>query len=89
MRSFLRSTVLVASTLVACWGIPGCLTETANATGKMGGAMDNIDTRKMEMGKMGGAMDNIDTRKTGSAMDRMETGKMGGAMDKMEKGKME
>jgi hypothetical protein len=89
MRSALRYTLLCASLLVACAGIPGCSDEPASQsaktdTGKMGGAMDKMDT-----GKMGGAMDKIETGKMGGAMDKMDTGKTGGAMDKMEKGKMQ
>jgi hypothetical protein len=88
MRSLIRPTLLAASLLIACGGIPGCSTDENSAgkmeTGKMGGAMDKTDT-----GKMGGAMDKTDTGKMGGAMDKMETGKMGGAMDKMEKGKMQ
>jgi hypothetical protein len=58
MHTFLRSTVLAASTLVACWGIPGCSTETDSDPGKMAKPMDKMDT-----GKMGGAMDKMDTGK--------------------------
>ena len=64
MRSFLRSTVLAASALVACWGISGCSTETDSETGKMAKPMDNMDT-----GKMGGPMDKMDTGKMGGSMD--------------------
>jgi hypothetical protein len=70
MRSLIRPTLLAASLLIACGGIPGCSTDE-NSAGKM------------ETGKMGGAMDKTDTGKMGGAMDKMETGKMGGAMDKM------
>ena len=83
MRSLLRSTLLAASVLVACWGIPGCSTETENDTGKMGGPMD-----KMETGKMAGAMDKMETGKMAGPMDKMDTGKMAGPMDKMDTGKM-
>jgi hypothetical protein len=78
MRSLLRSTVLAATALVACWGIPGCSTDTESGTGKMSGPMD----------KMGGSMDKMDTGKMGGTMDKMDTGKMGGSMDKMDTGKM-
>jgi hypothetical protein len=33
-------------------------------TGKMGGAMDKMDTGKMDTGKMGGAMDKVEKGKT-------------------------
>ena len=59
MRSLLRCTVLTALVLVACWGIPGCSSETQTDTGKMGGPMDKMDTGKMSgaMDKMEGAID--------------------------------
>jgi hypothetical protein len=71
MHSLLRSTVLAASALVACSGIPGCSTETDSDTGKMAKPMDKVD-----IGKMGGAMDKMDTGKMGGAMNKMDTGKM-------------
>jgi hypothetical protein len=83
MRSLLRSAVLAASALVACWGITGCSDETPSDAGKMAKPMDKMDT-----GKMGGAMDKMDTGKMGGAMDKIDTGKMGGAMDKIDTGKM-
>ena len=58
MRSLLRCTVLAASVLVGCWGIPGCSSETQTDTGKMAGAMDKVGS-----GKMAGAMDKMDTGK--------------------------
>ncbi len=76
MHTFLRSTVLAASALVACWGISGCSTEMDSETGKMAKPMDKMDTGKMDTGKMGGAMDKMDTGKMGGAMDKMDTGKM-------------
>ena len=83
MHTFLRSTVLAASTLVACWGISGCSTEMDSGTGKMakpmdkmGGAMDKMDTGKMDTGKMAKPMDKMDTGRMGGAMDKMDTGKM-------------
>jgi hypothetical protein len=83
MRSLLRCTVLAASVLVACWGIPGCSSETQSDTGKMSGAMGKMDT-----GDMGGPMDKVDTGKMSGAMDKVDTGKMSGAMDKVDAGKM-
>jgi hypothetical protein len=83
MRSLLRSTVLAASALVACWGITGCSSDTDSDAGKMGGPMG-----KMETGKMGGPMDKMETGKMGGPTDKMETGKMSGPTDKMETGKM-
>jgi hypothetical protein len=71
MRSLLRSAVLSASVLVACWGIPGCSSETQTDTGKTGGPMGEMDT-----GKMSGPMDKMDTGKMSGPMDKMETGKM-------------
>jgi hypothetical protein len=44
--------------LVACWGIPGCSSETESDAGKMSGPMGKMDT-----GKMGGSMDKMDTGK--------------------------
>jgi uncharacterized protein involved in copper resistance len=77
MRTLLRPTLLAASVLVACWGIPGCSTETEGEKGKMAGPMDKMDT-----GKMSGTTDKMDTGK-------MDTGKMDtGKMDKMDTGKM-
>ena len=83
MRSLLCCTVLTASVLVACWGMPGCSSKTQTDTDKMGGPMG-----KMDSGKMGGPRDNMDTGKMTGAMDKEDTGKMSGAMDKMETGKM-
>ena len=71
MRSLLRCTVLTASVLVACWGMPGCSSETQTDTDKMGGPMGKMDT-----GKMSGTMDKEDTGKISGAMDKMDTGKM-------------
>ena len=71
MRSLLRATVLAASVLVACWGIPGCSPETGSDAGKISGP-----TGKMDTGKMGGSMDKMDTGKMGGSMDKMDTGKM-------------
>jgi hypothetical protein len=53
MRSLLRYTLLFASLLVACGGIPGCSNEPESQsgkmdTGKMGGAMDKMDKGKMQ-----------------------------------------
>jgi hypothetical protein len=70
MRTFLRSTILSASALAVCWGLPGCSTGTDGDTSKMAGAMDKMDT-----GKMAGAMDKTDTGK-------MDPGKM--EKDRME-----
>jgi hypothetical protein len=83
MRSLLRCTVLAASVFVACWGIPGCSTDTESAAGKMGGPPGKMDT-----GKMSGAMDKMDTGKMSGAMDKMDTGKMSEAMDKTGPGNM-
>ena len=83
MRFLLRSTVLTASALVACWGISGCSDETPSDAGKMAKPMD-----KMDSGKMGGAMDKMDSGKMSGAMDKMDTGKMAKPMDKMDTGKM-
>ena len=47
MRSLLRATVLAASVLVACWGIPGCSPETGSDAGKIGGPTGKMDTGKM------------------------------------------
>ena len=69
MRSLLRCTVLTALVLVACWGIPGCSSETQTDTGKMGGPVGKMDT-----GETGGPMDKME-----GAIDK---GKMKGAMDK-------
>jgi hypothetical protein len=71
MRSLLRSVVLAASALVACWGISGCSTDTESDTGKMAGPMD-----KMETGKMAGPMDKMETGKMAGPTDKMDTGKM-------------
>ena len=76
MRILLRSTLLTASVLAACWGFTGCSNEPENNAGKPAGGMDKMDT-----GKMGGGMDKMDTGK----MDKMDTGKM----DKMDTGKMD
>ena len=81
MRSLLRSAILAASALVACWGISGCSDETPSDAGKMAKPTDTMDT-----GKMSGAMDKMDTGKMGTG--KMDTGKMGGDMDKMDSGKM-
>ncbi len=72
MRCLLRSTVLAGSVLVACWGIPGCSTESESDAGKMSGPMNKMDT-----GKMAGPMDKMDTGKMAGPMDKMDTGKMG------------
>jgi uncharacterized protein involved in copper resistance len=77
MRSLLRSTLLAASTIVACWGISGCSPDAEPEKGKMSGPMDT--------GKMTGPTDKMDTGK----MDKMDTGKMSGPMDKMDTGKMD
>ncbi len=58
MRCLLRCTVLSASVLLGCWGIPGCSSQTETDPGKMGGPMD-----KMETGKMSGATDKMETGK--------------------------
>jgi hypothetical protein len=71
MHSLLRSTLLTASVLVACWGIPGCSSEPASETGKMAGP-----TGKMDTGKMAGPTGKMDTGKMAGAMDKMDTGKM-------------
>jgi hypothetical protein len=71
MRSPLRYTLLLASALIACGGISGCSSEPETNSGKMGGAMDKMDT-----GKTGGAMDKMEKGKMGGAMDKMEKGKM-------------
>jgi hypothetical protein len=48
MRSLLPATVLAASVLVACWGIPGCSSETESDADKMSGPMAKRNTGKME-----------------------------------------
>jgi hypothetical protein len=68
MRSRFRCALLVISLLVACGGISGCSNEPESQsgkmdTGKMGGAMDKMDTGKMDTGKMGGAMDKMEKGK--------------------------
>ena len=47
MRYLLRSTILTVSVLVACWGNPGCSTNTPSDPGKMTGPMDKMDTGTM------------------------------------------
>jgi hypothetical protein len=71
MRSLLRCTIVAASVLLACWGIPGCSSETQTDTGNMGGPMGKMDT-----GKMDGPTDKMDTGKMSGAMGKMDTGKM-------------
>jgi hypothetical protein len=71
MRSLLRCAVIAASVLVACWGIPGCSSDTERDAGKMDGPMGKMDT-----GKMSGSMDKMDTGKMSGSMDKMDTGKM-------------
>jgi hypothetical protein len=85
MRSQLRYTLLLASALVACGGIPGCSGEPENNAGKMelGKMSGSVD--KMEPGKM----DKMEPGKMSGPMDKPDSGKMSGPMDKMEKGKME
>jgi hypothetical protein len=48
MRSLLPATVLAASVLVACWGIPGCSSETESDADKMSGPMAKGNTGKLE-----------------------------------------
>ena len=48
MCSLLPATVLAASVLVACWGIPGCSSETESDADKMSGPMAKRNTGKME-----------------------------------------
>jgi hypothetical protein len=44
----LPSTVLAASVIVACGGIPGCSSETESDADKMSGPMARRDTGKLE-----------------------------------------
>lgn len=46
--TWLPATVLAASVLVACWGIPGCSSETESDADKMSGPMARRNTGKME-----------------------------------------
>jgi hypothetical protein len=48
MRSLLPATVLAASVLVACGGIPGCWSETESDADKMSGPMARRDIGKLE-----------------------------------------
>ena len=48
MRSLLPATFRAASVLVACWGIPGCSSETESDADKMSGPMANRDIGKLE-----------------------------------------
>ena len=48
MRSLLPATVLAASVLVACGGIPGCSSETESEADKMSRPMAKGNTGKLE-----------------------------------------
>jgi hypothetical protein len=88
MRSLLRSALLATSVVGACCAFTGCSSEPDQPTGKIGNAMDKMDTGKMknpmdaDSGKMEGAMDKMEGGKMKGAMDKTDTGKMDGATDK-------
>jgi hypothetical protein len=48
MRPSLPATILAASVLLACWGIPGCSPETESDADEMSGPMARRNTGKIE-----------------------------------------